>query len=79
MARGGGAPSSVLEPGHDGLDDLVEYEPAAEVQVRREADLGVHHSLSGQILGALSGHAMQGFFGLHHRVRMPERGQVLHE
>jgi hypothetical protein len=35
------------------------------VQLRREADLGVHHAVVGEVLGALGRDALQRILGLH--------------
>jgi hypothetical protein len=46
------------------------------VQLGREPDLGVHHTVGGQVLGALGGHPGQRLGRLHDRDRVPERLQV---
>ncbi len=59
-----------------GLDDLVQAEPAGQVQLRGEPDLGVRHAVVGQVLGALGGHPDQRLAGLHDPDGVLERLQV---
>jgi len=68
-----GALAETLE---DGLDHLVQAQPALGVQLGREPDLGVDHPVGGQVLGALRGHPPQRIRGLHDRDRVPERIEV---
>lgn len=66
-----GCGNARLETGEGVGDDLIEGQPAFEVLFRREAHLGVHDAVVGQILGALARHPEQPLGGLHdgHGVR----------
>ena len=46
----------VGEAGDHGVDHLVERQAAGQVQLGREADLGVDDAVGGEVLGALGGH-----------------------
>ena len=58
------------------LDHLVEGQPAVDVQLGREAHLGVDDAVVGQVLGALGGHPHEGVLGLHDADRVLERLEV---
>ena len=74
MAHGGAdcpdgetrAGTALIESLQDGLDGVVECEAALGVQLGGEADLGVHHAVGRQILGALACHPHDRVRGLHH-------------
>ena len=68
-----------LEPALHALHDLLEIEPALRVEYRRVADLGIHDSVTRQILAALVGDTLEGLLGLHDRDRVRESPQVERE
>ena len=70
---GRAAPPEALQ---HGLDDLVQAQPAGQVQLGGEPDLGVDHAVGGQVLGALGGHPDQRLAGLHDPDGVLERLQV---
>lgn len=64
------------EARQNGVDDVVERQPAADVQLRREPHLGIDHRIGGQVLRAFEGDPIQGLGSLHHRHRVRKRFQV---
>ncbi len=67
------------EAGQHGLDDGLEVQAGLGVQLRGEADLGVHDPVFGQVLYAFAGHALERLRRLHHRHRVGEALEVAHE
>jgi len=76
VARFGRLSSSPREAVLHRLDDLVEQQARLHVQLRREAHLGVHHPVGGEVECALRGHPGEGVGGLHHADRVDEGLQV---
>ena len=70
---------AVGETFQHGFDDLVELEPALEVQFRCEAHLGVDNAVAREVECALARHAMQLLLGLHECGRVAEAFEVAHE
>ena len=54
-------------------------QPAVDVQLGCEPDLGVHDVVVGQVLDALEGHPVQRLGGLHDADGVRERLQVAHQ
>jgi len=71
-----GAGAAQPETGEDGLDHLVQAEPASQMKLGGEPHLGVDDPVGGQVLGALGGDPGQRLRGLHDRDRVLERLQV---
>ena len=69
---GAAAPESLQHRVHD----LVEAEPAGDVQLRGEPHLGIDDAVGGEILRALGRHPDQRIPGLHHADRVLECLQV---
>ena len=61
------------------LDDVLDREALGRRQLRREAHLGVHDAVGGQVEGALAGHPVDRLGPLHHADGVRERLQVLHQ
>ena len=76
---GSGRLLPVGEAGQHRVDDRVERQPAVDVQLGGEPDLGVDHGVGGQVLDALEGHAVQRLGGLHDADGVRERLQVAHQ
>ena len=67
------------EPGHGGLDHLVQAQAAFQVLLRRPADLGVDHAVVAEVLDGLPCHPAQALGRLHDPDRVGERFQVTHQ
>ncbi|GAA3292031.1 hypothetical protein GCM10020218_066090 [Dactylosporangium vinaceum] len=72
----GGLGRAGPEPVEHCLDDLGQGQPGLQVLLGREADLGVHDPVGGQVQRALAGDPVQRVSGLHHRDGVGERLQV---
>ena len=79
LARAGRRLLPVGEPGQHRVDDRVERQPAVDVQLGGEPDLGVDHRVGGQVLDAFEGHPVQRLRRLHDADRVGERLQVAHQ
>lgn len=77
LTCGTGLPLPVCEPGQHGVHDVVKSEAGVDVQLRRKADLGVHHAIGGEVFDAFGGHAMQRGRRLHDTHRVRESLQIL--
>ena len=62
-----------------GAHDLVQREPAVQVQLGREAHLGVDDAVAREVDGALGGHALELVPRLHDGRRVGEAFEVAHE
>ena len=74
-----GALGTFAEPFLHGLDHLVESEPALEVLLGRETDLGVDDAVGGEVLGTFARHARERVLRLHHADGVRERLEVQQE
>ncbi len=63
--RESGARRPGLETSDNRCHHLVEGEPRLPVQLGREAHLGVHHAISGEVLGAFPRHSLERVGVLH--------------
>ncbi len=78
-ALGAGSLLAVGEAGEHGIDDCVQGQAGVDVQLGREADLGVHDVVGCKVLDALIGHPVQGLGCLHHPDGVRERLQIAHQ
>ena len=62
-----------------GLHHLVERHALLGAQLGCEANLGVHDTVGGQILGALVGDPLDRIVVLHHADRVGERLEIQHQ
>ena len=70
---------AVGEAGEHRVDDRVQRQPAVDVQLGREPDLGVDDGVGGEVLDALEGHPVQRLGGLHDPDGVRERLQIAHQ
>lgn len=66
----------VPQPGHRGLDHPVERHAALHIQLGSEPDLGVHHTVVRQVLGAFGRHPVHSPISLHDANGVAEHLQV---
>ncbi len=70
---------ALLEAALHRADDLVQGEAGGDVLLGGVADLGVHHSVGGEVLDALAGHPLDRRGGLHDPDRVVEGLEVAHQ